>query len=165
MLWRSTPFIAGRYSSTFNSVDTGITRNGYRLRQRLRAELIDETDAYGNSLIDFVWRGGAVSIQFNSKAYKAGSVTPFYSWGSLGVLSSTAAPISRLASDVGLALVLTATASTPAAAAPATLTASKAITGPDFQGELLYDSRIREVPIELQLIPYVSTNVIWFSMT
>ncbi len=159
-------FIAGRYSGTVNAIDVGITRNGYRLRQRLRAELLDETDAYGNALIDFVWRGGAVSLLFNSKTYKAGAITPFYMWGSLGVLSNAADPIARLASDEALALVLTATANTPAAAAPATLTASKAITGPDFQGELLYDSRIREVPVELQLLPYTSaSNLVWFTFT
>src|SRR6266852_668710 len=101
-------FVAGRYSSTYNAVDVGITQDGYELQQDSKAEPINATDAYAESMIDFVYRGGDVFLQFESKAYKAGSITPFWPWGALGVMGV----IARLASAVAASMVLTATAGT-----------------------------------------------------
>jgi hypothetical protein len=136
----------------------GITESGYEIQTESSAEMVNQTDAYGDSVIDAVYRGGNWFIQFTSKAYKAGSITPFWPWGSLGVLLTTAAPLGRLASDVAAATVLTAVANTPAAAAPATLTASKSILAPNSPARLLFDSRVRNVPVRLQLLPYVITT-------
>lgn len=127
--------------------------------------MIDESDAYGNATIDYIYRGGNCYCQFDSKAYKAGSTSPFWPWGAMGVMVTTAAPIGRLASAVASAFVLTAVANTPAAAAPATLTATKAILAPNFSGDLLFNSKLRRVPVRLQFLPYVSTDTIWFALT
>jgi hypothetical protein len=158
-------FVAGRYSGTYNAVDVGITRDGYNLEQESSGEVLDETDAYGGSVIEAVYRGGSCFLSFTAKAYKAGSTTPFWPWGALGVMSTAAAPIGRLATDVASAMVLTATAATPAATAPATLTATKAILASNGSASLLFNSKVREVPVRLQLYPYVSTNVVWFILT
>ena len=159
-------FIAGRYSGTYNSVDVGITEEGYTLSQDSAAHLINNTDAFGDSIIDWVYRGGNVSLQFEGKAYKAGAITPFWPYAALGKLSTTAAPIGRLASDIALAMVLTAVANTPAAATPATLTGSKSILAPNNPANLLFNSKVRNVPVRLQLLPYASsTDYIWFSTT
>jgi hypothetical protein len=159
-------FIAGRYSQTYNAVDTGITEEGYTLSQDSAAHLINNTDAYGDSIIDWVYRGGNVTLQFESKAYKAGSMTPFWPWGAMGVMSTAAAPIGRLASDVASAMVLTSTAATPAVTSPATLTASKSILAPNSPANLLFNSKVRNVPIRLQLLPYLSSSTyIWFATT
>jgi len=48
-------FVAGRYSGAYNSVDVGITSQGYELDVESRWESIDESDAYGLSLIDGVF--------------------------------------------------------------------------------------------------------------
>lgn len=134
-------------------MDVGITQNGYELNQDIKGELINETDAYGETIIDWVMRGGDVSLIFESKAYKVGSITPFFPNGAQGVLNTPATPMGRLASDAALAMVLTATANTPAAAAPATLTGSKALMPPGQSNRLLYNSKVRNVPIRLQFLP------------
>ena len=90
---------------------------------------------------------------FEAKAYKAGSITPFWPWGAMGVFYTAAAPIARLASNVAAAMVLTATANTPAAAAVATLTGSKSILAPNNPAKLLYNSKLRKVPVRLVLLP------------
>lgn len=156
-------FIAGRYSHTYNSVDTGITRDGFELQQDSRAEEISETDLAGETLIDFVYRGGRVTLQYNGKAYKAGALTPFWPWGAMGVLGV----IGRLASDVALASVLTSTAGTPAATAPASLTGTKAILAPNNPARLLFSSKVREVPVRLELLAYDSGGgaLKWFTST
>lgn len=62
-------------------------------------------------------------------------------------------------------MVLTATPNTPAAAAPASLTATASILAPNFDARLLFDSRLREVPVRLQLLPFSSTGIRWFTIT
>jgi len=158
--------VAGRYSGTYNSVDVGITETGFEIEQGSKAQLVDETDAYGQSIIDFVYRGGDVYLGFESKAYKAGSLTPFWPWGSLGVMRDDATPIGRLASAVASATVLTSVANTPAAAAPASLTGTLSILAPNSNPKLLYNSKVRNVPVRLILLPYTaSTATKWFTMT
>lgn len=159
--------IAGRYSSTYNAVDTGITENGYELEQSSRQEVVEQTDAFGESAIDGVYRGGNVFVMFDSKAYKAGSITPFWPWGAMGVLLTSAAPLGRLASAVAAAHVLTAVANTPAAAAPATLTGTLGILAPNQSARLLFNSKVRNVPIRLQYLVYDATGGTfrWFAIT
>lgn len=156
-------FIAGRYSGTYNSVDVGITEEGYELQQDAKAQLINSSDAVGDSIIDFVYRGGDVYLQFESKAYKAGSYTPFWPWGALGVMGV----IGRLASDVAAAMVLTSVAGTPAVATPATLTATKSILAPNNPARLLYNSKLRTVPVRLLFLAYDSGGgaIKWFTQT
>ena len=158
--------IAGAYTATFNAVSVGITRQGFELSMTGKHEMIDESDAFGLTTIDTVYRGGDCFLQWTSRAYKAGSYAPFWPFGALGVISTTAAPISRLGSSIAQATVLTAVANTPAAAAPATLTASLAILAPNFDGKLLFDSRLREVPVRQQLLPSLSSGTLsWFTTT
>lgn len=158
--------IAGRYSGTFNAVDVGITQNGYELEQGSSAEMVDETDAYGGSAIDAVYRGGNVFLTFESKAYKAGSITPFWPWGALGTMLTAAAPLGRLASAVASAMVISAVAATPAAAAPATLTGPLAILAPNQSARLLYNSKVRNVPVRLQFFPSNSAGTVtWWTQT
>ena len=103
-------------------------------------EDIAETDAWGLSVIDSVWRGGNCFLQFTSKAYKQGSLAAFWPYGGaknangvLGVLvddtiaAPNKVPIATLASGLAKTFILTATAGTPAASAPATLTATQAL--------------------------------------
>ena len=154
-------FIAGAYLSTYNTIDTGITERGYELQQDSNAQAIGPTDAYGDSVIDLVYRGGQVHLQFESKAYKSGSIAPFWPWATLGTMGV----IGRLASNVAVAEVLTATAGTPAAAAPTSLTALKAILAENYPARLLYNSELRHVPIRLRCLPYDSGGgtIKWFA--
>jgi len=159
-------FIAGRYSGTYNAVDVGITENGYEKTLQLKQENVEGSDAFGDAILDYIYRGGDCFLEFDCKAYKAGTKTPFWPWGAFGVMATAAAPIGRLASNVASAMVLSAAANTPAAAAPASLTATKAILSPGFSGKLLYNSKLRRVPVRLILLPVESTGTTtWFAET
>lgn len=159
-------FIDGAYAGTYNAVAIGMTEDGYDLIQALAEEVIGESDVFGGSLMDYIYRGGAVQLRCDSKEYAAGSTAPFWPWGALGTMRTPSAPIGRLASNVAQAVVLTATANTPAAASPATLTGSKSILAPGQQGTLKFTSKLRRVPIFLQLLPTDTTGTtIWFSTT
>jgi hypothetical protein len=157
-------FVAGRYSGTYNAVDTGVTEEGYEIEQDSKAELIENTDAYGDAIVDWIYRGGNCRLSFLSDTYKAGAITPFWPWtATLGQGWSAAAPIGRLASAVAQAMVLTAIAGTPAAAAPASVTATLSLLAPNSPAKLLYHSRLRKVQINLQVLPNNSSGTYsWF---
>lgn len=160
--------ISGRYSAAYDAVDAGMTRQGHEIEVSLKQEMVDESDLYGLSVIDAVLRGGDCFYQANFREYKAGSLGIFTApfGGTLGLLANAANPLGVLASNLAKALVLTSTTGTPAAAAPATLTASKALLAENYPVKLLFDSRLREVPVRMRLYPYTnSTDTIWFSTT
>lgn len=138
------------------------------MQQESAWQVISTSDAYGDSILDGVFRGGNLHLQFTCKAYKAGSIAPFWPWGALGVMATTAAPIGRLASNVAAALVMTVVANTPAAVAGAinTLTASLSILAPNAPATLLFTTELRQVPIRLLALPTDNgSSVFWFSTT
>jgi len=145
-------FVAGRYSTTWNSVDVGITEEGYKLNMKTLANPINKSDAYGDMLIDKIYRGINWSIIWLGLEYKAGSYGPAYPWASAGVVGV----IGRLATAVSQSMVMTSTASTPAAAAPASLTAAASVISEDNNFELAFTSDNRKVPIKLDLMAYDS---------
>lgn len=125
------------------------------------AEPVNNSDAYGKSLLDAIYQGGDYFASFQCMEYRTGSIAAFWPFGAMGVMGV----IARLYFDMSAALVLTAIAGTPAAATPATLTASKSILAPGFNGRLLYGPTLRKVPIRLALLPFTSTGVRWFTQT
>lgn len=172
-------FIAGRYSATYNANDVGITRDGYELQFDMEMEDIGETDAYGLSVIDGVWRGGNVHCQLTSTAYKTGSLAAFWPIGGAvnadgvfgilvdgGVADPNKLPIGELASNMAKAFVLTVTVGTPADGNPDTVTASKALLAKNNGGKLLFNSKLRDVPVRLRFYPYeVSSGLVKFFVT
>lgn len=161
--------IAGHSTGTLASVALGMTRQGYELEVVQKQEPVDESDVFGLSTIDWVIRGADCFMSAMFKEYKAGPISAIWGpWaaGAIGKLMTSSTPMSRLASDTAAALVLTAAANTPAAATPASLTASKALLAPGYNPKILFDSRLRELPMRLMLLPYSSsTDHIFFSTT
>jgi hypothetical protein len=155
-------FVAGAYTVSYNAVAAGISRAGWELEITIKQEMIEETDLYGLTLIDTIYRGANFAIQTELMEYKAGSITCFTNpaTGTIGQILSAASPIARLGSGNAKALVLTAVASTPAAAAPATLTASLANLAPDYPVKLLFNSTLRKIPLRMIMLPSDSTGTL-----
>lgn len=145
-------FVAGRYSTTYNAVDVGLTEEGYKLKMELLEAPIDKSDAYGKMLIDSIYQGQNWSLTWLGIEYKAGSYGPQFGWANIGVVGI----IGRLATGIAVTVVMTATTGTPAAAAPATITSTNAKVSPKNNFELLYHSDNRKVPIMLDFLPYDS---------
>lgn len=163
-------FLAGRYSGAYNAQDVGATRQGYDLELQPKEEVLNESDVWGLSTFDWIIRGADWFLQYESIEYKAGSLacflTPYGGSANMGLLMNAALPIGRRASDTALALVLTDTDGTPAATKPATLTAPKALLAPGYPVHILFDSRLRKVPVRLQFLPNPSSqDTICYSMT
>jgi len=165
------PFVAGRYTVAYNSADCGITNEGIELQQESAWEAIDRSDAYGDSIIDGVYRGGNVYFGFEAKSFTSNSVNPFWPWGPLGQMQGTNM-IGELASFLSSTLYLAAVTGTAwnntggdMASQIVSIQASYAILAPNIPQRLLFHSRLRQVPIRLLALPYTNSGTtVWFTV-
>ncbi len=146
-------FVVGAYTGTFDSVALGITDEGYELSWEPRLEAIQKSDVYGDAMIDTIYRGVDYFCQTEFMEYKAGPIDAALTFAALGVVGV----IGRLGSNEAEPLVLTATTGTPAAAAPASLTAPLAILAPGSNPRMQFNSRLRTIPVRFVLLPSVVT--------
>lgn len=162
---------SGPYSATFNAVDVGLTVDGYKLRTRAFGQNINRSDTYGDAPLDYVYRGGQMRALFTCQDFKTTNLAIFWPFGTWLQMMTAALPVGLLATDLAQSLVLTATANTPAVAAATgkniinTLTASKCTLPTDAESEIFFDSRLREIPIELQVWPQTSGGNVVFATT
>lgn len=145
-------------------------KQGYTIGVSYPKQLIQESDAFGETVIDGIGRGANVTIACSSLEWKNGLLemlfpyqatqltatgSTYFDIGVVGVLDSNKAGT----------LILTSTANTPAASAPATLTATLAIIKENHELTWALDSRLREVPIALRVYPYSDTVYKFFTAT
>ncbi len=150
-------FISGAYTGTFNSAALGITEDGYALQSEPKSEVINKSDVYGDATIDAIHRGVDWFVQTEFMEYKAGPLSVWAFWQSAIGVQGT---IGVLASSLAFPLVLTATAGTPAAATPATLTGLLAMLAPGSNPMAQFVSRLRTIPVRMQLLPSVVSTVL-----
>lgn len=154
--------VAGAYSGTYNAVALGIQENGFELQFEPHEKLVNQSDAYGETIIDALYTGADHYLQFTGLSYGAGMTAPMWPFGTLGVMGI----IGRLHSALAMPIVLTATAGTPAATAPATLTGPKSLLAANANPKLLFTTEVRKVPIRLRLHPNdPGSGAVWFTTT
>ncbi len=156
----------------------GITADdGYRLLWTVHKQRIgnDGTDRYGLSLLENVYRGGDWSISYRAREYGVTAIQTVWPYGAQAVGNPIFAPSmsqAGLCDDTSLftgILGMTVIAGTPAASnGPTTLVASHAIVADGQQMDTLFTSKLRELPVLLNLLPYavsagLSATPIWFS--
>jgi hypothetical protein len=145
-------FVAGAYSTTWNGVAVGLTANGITVTEEIGSEDI-VGDYFGSSVIDSIITGANVFAEFDCLAYKAGSVAAARGFFTGGEVPAPG----LLASNLAKSLILTATAGTPAAAAPASLTAAKGLTANGHRIALMFSHRLRQVPVRQRFYPYLDS--------
>lgn len=149
--------IAGRYSATWNALACGLCKDdGFRLIESPKEQQINRTDAYAQTLVETVYQGVDWSAVFTLIEWGAAAIPTIMSpWGTFGTIGT----IATLGSAHAKPLVLTSTAGTPAATAPATLTAMLAKLSQQANVEINFTSAGREVPIRLDLLPDEHSSV------
>jgi hypothetical protein len=182
-----TPGASASGSGT-SAVSMGIlSDDGFSLRWVIHKQKIgpDGTDRFGLARLENVIRGGDWNLIFRCREYASGNLNVAWPYGRVSLTLSPGgnanfAPVMAQAgcTDDGSgftgSLVLTAIAGTPAALNPATLTAAKVVNADANQGDMMFTSKAREVPVNLELLPYSqtygtspsqATYVNWFSTT
>lgn len=155
--------VSGQYTCTWSGTAFGIFEGDASvptLEITTFGEKIANTDAFGKTPVDLIYQGMQGRWQATAMEYKSGNIAIITPWsGTMGKIGV----IGVLATGAAAALVMTALSGTPAAAAPASVTASYAILSPQFPIKLLYGPTLRKIPMMMDLYPYVasSANVFW----
>jgi len=131
--------------------------------------MVTNTDAYGDSDVDGVYRGMNVWYEATLAEYKPGTVrpvAPFNSFNATGNVNFAMGVVGRLDTDLAQTLVMTVVAGTPAAtaASPTTLTAALAILDANFNVEWFFGPRYRKTPFRAKLYP-ATTALNYFTCT
>ena len=160
--------MSGPYVGTYNALALGTQDdNGFVLRGTYTGQEINQSDAYGMTLVEAIWRGINWRIQFKALEFnKPGVLTAIQAFGSSGVVSTTFTPTLQSVGDryslFSKTLLLTAVLGAYPPTMPLTLTALSAIMAPQHNIELMMTSKMREAPLEMVLLPYsaviTSTN-------
>ena len=157
--------VPGVYTATLNAVALGITTSdGFKLKWRPARTQINNTNLYGDTLIDGIHRGvTGVQLLATFKEWNAALQHAIWPWGAASppTHDGTLGTIGRLVSDYAKALVLTAQAGSLAATKNAggvpnanTFTASLAILAPENDVEMLFGPVETDVPVLFDLFLY-----------
>lgn len=162
--------VAGRYSSTYNSVDLGVTNDpGYTLSFTPSWELVSRTDAFADNVIEGIWLGlTQVSVNFITKEIKAGpytAMTPFITFAPTGAQTFGSGLVGRRATDLALSLVMSATALTPAASTPASMTFLYAQIHEGVNVDMIFGPKHRTIPLKFRIVGNGTTACNYFTAT
>lgn len=152
--------VSGPYTATWNAFTLGTQNDdGYVLLGQFQGQEVRESDAYGMTLVEAIWRGVNWRLRFRGLEFnKAGILAAIQAFGASGAPSTTFTPtlsnIGGRYTAFAQALVLTAILGNPPTFVQ-TLTASNAIVAPQSNVEYLMTSKVREAPFEMVLLPYV----------
>ena len=171
-------FAAGPYAATYDTDgaagdpagkgqgarDLGLVEGVRRWQRVLEARPV-KSDAFGDGVIDGVYRGGQCFCLMTFKEWTDAVKDALWPFGAaFGEMGS----VGRLLTDLAGVLTLTAAADTPAAAAgPVTLTFGKAILSPGHNSQVVLGDVERDVPVVFRCFPYVNGQgkVTWFEET
>lgn len=161
--------VSGPYLGTWNALTLGVMDdNGFVLRCVIHGQEMNRTDQFGQTLVEGVYQGQDWRARFNGLEFKAGLLAALQAFGAADRVGNTLNPtlsgvivglqanginVGDLFTNYANPLVLTAVLGNPPTA-PQSLTATNAIVAPEMNTEMSLTSKIRELPLELCLIPY-----------
>ena len=153
--------IAGPYLGTWAGSAFGtLSDDGYELSVTIQGQEVNESDAYGMTLVEAIYRGQNWRCRLRGLEWnKTGLLTSLQMFGQSGV----AGTLNPILTNIGdrwtrycQALVLTAILGNPPST-PQSLTALNAGIAPNSQTSWMKTSKVREMPLEFVFIPYTAT--------
>lgn len=153
--------ITGPYTGTWNALALGTQdENGFELQCNFRGQEINATDAYGQTLVEGIYRGQDWRLRLTGlewdKTGLLGALQTFGQVGAVTTLTPKLASIGQRWSSFSQVLILTAILGNPPCI-PQTLTASSAVVAPNSESRFNLTSQARRFPLEMVLLPYSST--------
>lgn len=150
--------ISGPYIGTWNGNALGTQNDdGFVISAQHQGQEISATDAYGMTLVEAIWRGmnwrcRIRGLEFN----KAGLLDLLQMFGRSGAVTTLTPQLAFIGdrwSTYSRILILTAILGNPPTM-PQTLTANSACLAPGQTTEFMLTSKMREMPIDMVLLPY-----------
>lgn len=152
--------ISGPYTGTWNALPFGtLSDDGYELSCTVQGQEANETDAFGMTLVEGIYRGQNWRLRLRGLEWKTGllsSLQMFGQSGAAGTLTPILANIGDRWTKFSSPIVLTAILGNPPTT-PQSLTATNAGIAPNSTSQFNKTSKVRELPLEFVLIPYVAT--------
>lgn len=155
--------VSGPYTATWNGRSLGTQNDdGYVLTGAYTGQEVNQSDAYGMTLVEAIYRGINWRLRFRGLEFnKPGILASMQAFGSTGDSATTFTPIlANIGNRYSLfaqALVLTSILGAYPPTFPRTLTALGAIVAPQSNVEYIMTSKVREAPFEMVLLPYSAT--------
>ncbi len=156
--------IAGPFTGTWNALALGTQNDdGFVVSGQFQGQEINASDAYGMTLVEAIYRGMNWRLRLRGLEFnKSGLLNLLCMFGqtATGTLSPTLANIGDRWSTYCKVLVLTSVLAVVAGGGPAmptSLTANSAGLAPGQTSEFMFTSKMREMPLEMVLLPYQTT--------
>ena len=153
--------VSGPYTATWNATTLGVQNDdGYELACTLAGQEVNETDQFGMTLVEAIYRGMNWRCRLRNLTWAAGCIAILKAFGTSGtaldgLLTPTLGSIGSKWSAANQSLVLTAIL---LGTVPATLTATNSGFAPNSQSLFNMTSKVRELPLEMVLLPYPSAG-------
>jgi len=154
--------VSGPYLGSWKAYPIGtLNDDGYVLQATLAGQEVNLSDAYGMTLVEAIYRGQNWRIRLRGlEANKTGLLSILQEFGNTTAVGAGATDLNPHLGLIGTrwtsyndTLLLTAILGNPPTM-PATLTASNSGFAPNTNTEMLMTSKVREMPLELVLLPY-----------
>lgn len=149
--------ISGPFTGVFGALPFGtLSDDGYELSATIQGQEVNETDAYGMTLVEGIYRGQNWRCRLRGLEWKTGLLSVLQTFGqsgAVGTLTPILANIGDRFTKFALGMVLTAILGNPPTT-PQSITAVNAQIAPNQQSSFNMTSKVRELPLELCLIPY-----------
>lgn len=152
--------VSGPYIGTWSGAALGTQNDdGFVLIGSYQGQEINQSDLYGMTLMEAIWRGLNWRLRFRGLEWnKPGILSALQAFGSSGAAATSFTPTLQSIGDrwskFSQALVLTAVLGAYPPTLPTTLTALSAIIAPQSNVEHMMTSKMREAPLEMVLLPY-----------
>lgn len=166
--------ITGPYLGVFDSLTLGTQNDdGFVISAQYQGQEINASDAYGMTLVEGVWRGMNWRCRIRGLEWnKAGLMNLLNMFGRTGTSGTFTPQLTSIGdrwTNYCKTLLLTAILGNPPTT-PQTLTALTAGLAPGQTSEFMLTSKMREMPIDMVLLPYAtgigsSTVVVPFTVT
>lgn len=153
--------ITGPYTGTWNAKAMGtMNDDGFNVSAQVNGQEINASDAYGQTLIEGVYRGTNWKIRLRGLVWNsAGLLDMLLMFGQAngtGTFTPHNGVIGQRYSLAGATLLLTAILGNPPTT-PQTLTAQLTVLQPGQTSDFMFTSKLREMPLELAMLPYSTT--------
>jgi hypothetical protein len=152
--------VSGPYKGTYNGLALGTQNDdGFVLRGTYQGQEIAQSDAYGMTLVEAIYRGINWRLQFKGLEFnRPGMLTAMQVFGAFGASATTFSPTLGRIGDrytkFSAPLVLNSILGAYPPTMPASLTALGAVVAPQSNIEVMMTSKMREAPLEMVLFPY-----------
>lgn len=161
--------VSGPYLGVWDGQALGVqSDDGYRLTCQIHGQRMDATDQFGKTMVEGVYQGQNWTARLLGLEWKAAMLQLLQAFGfldaedisptlfGLTINNDPVCNVGDLYSRYANPLVLTAILANPPTT-PQSLTASKAIISPEQSSEFMLTSAVRELPLEMVLLPYTTT--------